>query len=76
MMLPLMAHSGVSAFSAVLGLKRVGTHNDGFHCNEALGYSMIRRIIRTRDQQVLDDLDVTLDVGGVYDPSLDHYDHH
>ncbi|KAL6329543.1 hypothetical protein AAG906_022092 [Vitis piasezkii] len=47
-----------------------------FHRNEALGCSMICRIIRTRDQQVLDDLDVTLDVRGVYDPSLDRYDHH
>lgn len=26
--------------------------------------------------QVLDDLDAVLDVGGVYDPSNDRYDHH
>ena len=25
---------------------------------------------------MLEDLDVVLDVGGVYDPSLDRYDHH
>ena len=41
-------------------LKRVGTHNGSFHCDEALGCFMIRltnkfsnaQIIRTRDPQV------------------------
>eukprot|EP00268_Persea_americana_P047386 TRINITY_DN4935_c0_g1_i4.p1 TRINITY_DN4935_c0_g1~~TRINITY_DN4935_c0_g1_i4.p1 ORF type:complete len:375 (+),score=75.92 TRINITY_DN4935_c0_g1_i4:229-1353(+) len=64
--------------------KRVGTHNGSFHCDEALGCFMIRltdkfreaEIIRTRDPQVLDKLDAVLDVGGVYDPSHDRYDHH
>ncbi|KAK1565544.1 hypothetical protein Q3G72_029295 [Acer saccharum] len=65
-------------------LKRVGTHNGSFHCDEALGCFMIRltdkfsnaQIIRTRDSKVLDELDAVLDVGGVYDPSNDRYDHH
>ncbi|KAI3818042.1 hypothetical protein L1987_11844 [Smallanthus sonchifolius] len=65
-------------------LKRVGTHNGTFHCDEALGCFMIRltskfhgaQIIRTRNLQVLDTLDAVLDVGGVYDPSRDRFDHH
>ncbi|KAF7808679.1 UPF0160 protein [Senna tora] len=65
-------------------LKRVGTHNGSFHCDEALGCFMIRltdkfsnaEIVRTRDPQVLEGLDAVLDVGGVYDPSRDRYDHH
>ncbi|KAF5734967.1 UPF0160 protein [Tripterygium wilfordii] len=65
-------------------LKRVGTHNGSFHCDEALGCFMIRltdkfsdaEIVRTRDPQVLEGLDAVLDVGGVYDPSHDRYDHH
>ncbi|KAH9620089.1 hypothetical protein KSS87_006802 [Heliosperma pusillum] len=65
-------------------LKRVGTHNGSFHCDEALGCFMIllthkfsgAHIIRTRDPQVLESLDAVLDVGGVYDPSRDRYDHH
>ncbi|RVW14916.1 UPF0160 protein [Vitis vinifera] len=69
--LPLMAHSRVSAFSTAPGLKRVGTHNGSFHCDEALGCFMIRltdkfrdaQIVRTRDQKVLDGLDAVLDVG-------------
>ena len=55
-----MAHSRVSAFSTAPNLKRVGTHNGNFHCDEALGCFMIRltdkfrdaQIVRTRDQQV------------------------
>ncbi|KAG5071351.1 hypothetical protein JHK86_006562 [Glycine max] len=106
-------------------LKRVGTHNGSFHCDEALGCFMIRltnkfnsaEIVRSRDPQtkllsprtqslawwafdgrramygslenvdkadayqvagvlVLEDLDAVLDVGGVYDPARDRYDHH
>ncbi|XP_052724291.1 uncharacterized protein LOC108346683 isoform X2 [Vigna angularis] len=65
-------------------LKRVGTHNGSFHCDEALGCFMIRlthkfnnaEIVRTRDPQVLEGLDAVLDVGGVYDPARDRYDHH
>lgn len=64
--------------------KRVGTHNGSFHCDEALGCFMIRltnkfrdaEIVRTRDSKILDALDAVLDVGGVYDPEHDHYDHH
>ncbi|XP_020584013.1 UPF0160 protein-like [Phalaenopsis equestris] len=65
-------------------LKRVGTHNGSFHCDEALGCFMIRltekfagaEIVRSRDPQLLDTLDAVLDVGGVYDPDRDRYDHH
>ncbi|XP_052175073.1 uncharacterized protein LOC127789967 isoform X2 [Diospyros lotus] len=70
--------------SAAPATKRVGTHDGSFHCDEALGCFMIRlthkfygsQIVRSRDPQVLDALDAVLDVGGVYDPSRDRYDHH
>ncbi|KAL0436963.1 UNVERIFIED_CONTAM: hypothetical protein Sradi_0404200 [Sesamum radiatum] len=65
-------------------VKRVGTHNGSFHCDEALGCFMIRltkrfseaHIVRTRDPKVLETLDAVLDVGGVYDSTKDRYDHH
>ncbi|KAL0426856.1 UNVERIFIED_CONTAM: hypothetical protein Slati_2860400 [Sesamum latifolium] len=65
-------------------IKRVGTHNGSFHCDEALGCFMIRltkrlseaHIVRTRDPKVLETLDAVLDVGGVYDSTKDRYDHH
>ncbi|KAA3454844.1 protein-like isoform X1 [Gossypium australe] len=64
--------------------KRVGTHSGSFHCDEALGCFMIclttrfsnSEIVRTRDPKVLEGFDAVLDVGGVYDPSRDRYDHH
>ncbi|KAF6147517.1 hypothetical protein GIB67_014656 [Kingdonia uniflora] len=64
--------------------KQVGTHNGSFHCDEALGCFMIRltnkffeaEIVRTRESQVLETLDAVLDVGGVYDPTRDRFDHH
>ncbi|KAK6250790.1 hypothetical protein SCA6_004795 [Theobroma cacao] len=64
--------------------KRVGTHNGSFHCDEALACFMIRltnkfsnaQIVRTTDSQVLENLDAVVDVGGVYDPTRDRYDHH
>ncbi|KAF3322451.1 hypothetical protein FCM35_KLT13592 [Carex littledalei] len=64
--------------------KRVGTHNGSFHCDEALGCFLIRLtskfasadVVRTRNPELLESLDAVLDVGGVYDPSRDRYDHH
>ncbi|KAK9131639.1 hypothetical protein Scep_011167 [Stephania cephalantha] len=85
-LLPLMAsNSRVSSLStSSSSSKRVGTHHGSFHCDEALGCFMIRltdkfsnaEIVRTRDPQLLETLDAVLDVGGVYDPSRDRYDHH
>ncbi|XP_042067135.1 MYG1 protein C694.04c-like [Salvia splendens] len=69
---------------ALMSVKRVGTHNGSFHCDEALGCFMIRltnnfsqaHIVRSRDPKVLETLDAVLDVGGVYDPAKHRYDHH
>lgn len=80
---PSASHSFSTTMSTTLP-KRVGTHSGSFHFDEALGCFLIRltpkfansHIIRTRDPQVLDSLDAVLDVGGVYDPSRDRYDHH
>ncbi|XP_027085036.2 uncharacterized protein [Coffea arabica] len=78
------ASSSPTASGNLTTTKRVGTHNGSFHCDEALGCFMIRltrkfsdaQIVRSRDPQVLEKLDAVLDVGGIYDPSHDRYDHH
>ncbi|KAK4423122.1 hypothetical protein Salat_1894800 [Sesamum alatum] len=72
------------ALMSTVAVKRVGTHNGSFHCDEALGCFMIRltekfsdaHVVRTREPKVLETLDAVLDVGGVYDASRDRYDHH
>ena len=33
-------------------------------------------IVRSRDPKVLDECDIVIDVGGVYDPAAHRYDHH
>ena len=58
--------------------KRIGTHSGTFHCDEALGCYLLQQtdkfagaeIVRSRDPAVLADLDVIIDVGGVYDPGM------
>ncbi|XP_060679085.1 UPF0160 protein MYG1, mitochondrial, partial [Hemiscyllium ocellatum] len=63
---------------------RIGTHGGTFHCDEAVACFLLRvlpqyqdaEIIRTRDPQVLEECDVVVDVGGVYDPDRHRYDHH
>ena len=55
---------------------QIGTHNGTFHCDEALGCYLLRKtdrfsqgqVVSSRDQEVLKDLDIVIDVGGVYDP--------
>lgn len=66
--------------SSLGGAKRkmvkIGTHSGSFHCDEALGCFLLRQtdtfkdaeIVRTRDESVLSELDVVIDVGGKYDP--------
>lgn len=56
---------------------KIGTHNGTFHCDEALGCFLLQQtpdfketeIERSRNPDVLKDLDIVIDVGGVYDPS-------
>ncbi|KAH9496859.1 UPF0160 protein myg1, mitochondrial [Bulinus truncatus] len=65
-------------------VKKIGTHNGSFHCDEVLACFMLKlldeykdaEIIRTRDPALLETCDVVVDVGGVYDPSKHRYDHH
>ncbi|XP_015865776.2 MYG1 protein C694.04c [Ziziphus jujuba] len=70
--------------SSSISTKRVGTRNGSFHCDEALACFLLRQthkfsgacVVRTRDPQDLDTLDAVVDVGGVYDPTRDRFDHH
>jgi uncharacterized UPF0160 family protein len=65
-------------------VKKIGTHDGTFHCDEALACYMLRltsefkdaEIIRSRDTAILKTLDCLVDVGSEYDHSKYHYDHH
>jgi len=63
---------------------KIGTHNGSFHCDEVLACFLLKQlkeykdaeIVRTRDPSLLDTCDIVVDVGGIYDPSKNRYDHH
>ncbi|TPX12212.1 uncharacterized protein E0L32_007098 [Thyridium curvatum] len=63
----------------------IGTHNGHFHADEALAVHMLRRhvptyagaaLVRTRDPARLDACHTVVDVGGVYAPEANRFDHH
>ena len=65
--------------------KIIGTHSGAFHIDEVLACTMLRNytkefkdasITRTRDDKLLARLDIVVDVGGIYNPSNQRYDHH
>ncbi|GJQ09673.1 hypothetical protein GpartN1_g1464.t1 [Galdieria partita] len=67
-----------------MATKRIGTHNGKFHCDEALACFLLRLtdtfrdapIVRTRDENLLSQMDCVVDVGGIYDPKIFRFDHH
>lgn len=55
-----------------------------FHCDEVLATTMLLYtkefensvIVRSRNQEILDTLDIVCDVGGVFDVEKKRFDHH
>lgn len=62
----------------------IGTHSGIFHCDEVTVIMLLMllarfknaTIRRTRDQALLEECDIVVDVGGVYDPTRLRFDHH
>lgn len=63
---------------------KVGTHDGVFHCDEVLACAMLTRytdtykdaeIVRSRDEKILDQCDVVVDVSGKHQPPK-YFDHH
>lgn len=65
-------------------MMKIGTHNGAFHCDEVLACAILKKlpeykeaeIVRTRDNSLLDQCDIVVDVGGIFDPANHRYDHH
>ena len=63
---------------------KIGTHDGSFHCDEALGCYLLRQtkqfaeaeIVRSRDPDTLSKCDIVIDVGAVYEPENNKFDHH
>ncbi|TNJ26897.1 MYG1 protein [Giardia muris] len=62
----------------------IATHDGAFHWDDCLAVWLLRQhpdyltatIIRTRCQELLNEADVVVDVGGIYDPTNNRFDHH
>lgn len=62
----------------------IGTHSGTFHCDEVLATFLLKEleeyksspILRTRDLKLLEQCEIVVDVGGVYNHSAKRYDHH
>jgi uncharacterized UPF0160 family protein len=63
-------------------LVTIGTHDGSFHCDDVLAVAILstiypnHQVVRSRDQDILDILDIVVDVGGAYDHHTMRYDHH
>ncbi len=65
-------------------VKSIGTHSGTFHADEAMACYLLRtldqfsgaKITRSRDPDVLSQLDCLVDVGSEYDPARLRFDHH
>lgn len=66
--------------------KKLVTHNGGFHTDDVFACATLQllldkkgesyEIIRTRDEEIISNGDYVFDVGGVYDPAAERFDHH
>jgi len=58
------------------------THNGVFHADDVFAVAALEilhpwlRLVRTRDEAVIATADYVVDVGGVYDPADNRFDHH
>lgn len=60
------------------------THNGAFHADEIFAVATVMLafadkkifVIRTRDENVINDADLVVDVGGIYNRELKRFDHH
>lgn len=57
------------------------THSGRFHADEVFAIAMLqmieaREITRTRDEKIIEQGGIVLDVGGIFDPSTLRFDHH
>lgn len=66
-------------------IKKIGTHSGIFHADDATALMMLinytkeyknSEIHRSRDKNFLNKMDLVVDVGGIYDPKLQRFDHH
>lgn len=65
-------------------MKKVITHSGSFHADDVFAVATLQlhfgveniEVVRTRDEAIIATGDIVVDVGGVYDPGRQKFDHH
>jgi uncharacterized UPF0160 family protein len=65
-------------------MQKVITHNGSFHADDLFAVATLQlhfgveniEVVRTREESVIASGDIVVDVGGVYDPATQRFDHH
>lgn len=63
---------------------RIVTHNGKFHVDDLVAVAVLQmlhdpehtEVMRSRDPEIWNSGDFVLDVGGIYDPAINRFDHH
>ncbi|MFZ3011834.1 MAG: MYG1 family protein [Minisyncoccia bacterium] len=73
-------------FIMAINSKKLITHNGSFHADDIFACATLSlilekageefEVIRTRDEEIITTGDYVFDVGGIYDESLNRFDHH
>src|ERR1035437_8037366 len=74
----------MSIFKNILKQKKIlVTHNGIFHADDIFATATLSllldghiKVTRTRDENLIKSADYVYDVGGIYDPALNRFDHH
>lgn len=64
--------------------KTIVTHSGRFHADDVFAVALLRmlpewrgaKLIRTRDMEIINKADLVVDVGMIYDPAKNRFDHH
>jgi uncharacterized UPF0160 family protein len=64
--------------------KIIATHSGRFHADDVFAIALLRmvpewksaKLIRTRDEEIIKKADLVVDVGTIYDPAQNRFDHH
>ena len=63
--------------------KTIAVHNGGYHADDVFACATLSlflkgniKIIRTRDEKLIEKADFVIDVGGIYDSEQNRFDHH
>jgi len=62
--------------------RTIVTHSGNFHTDEIFAVATLlliypdATVVRSREQEIIDQADIVVDVGGIYDPEKFRFDHH